>query len=203
MRFAFLVLAFAALLFVGVGCGGGGGSSDLVSPQLPTFTADRTAPAANDIYLVGEVLDAETLLIHIQCKYEHTGPPHESVVQLMMPIASLEPLGIVVGNGWPVFSYTTPTAFIDVEPNAASTWYAGSGSFSRSDFCTFCPATYQTGVLRFATVTVRIKQHGTFRVEMTPSPRFSNFTLEWCNGCVSDSAVYETTPTYGGTVVVP
>jgi len=194
----------AALILLAGSCGGGNGGGDGGVVRPPTFVADRTDPAPNDIYLAALSIDQHDIVLGVYCNYQEPGPAFRSELQLNMPIVALEPISATVGDGWPIFSYTSPRVDLRLELRESDAWFLTSGSYSRFDACTFCPQHFDTGVIQLATVTIRVKQSGTFRIELGPSRWNGNNTLSWCDGCELDSRTIEKTPpTFGGTVTVP
>lgn len=183
------------------GCEGSGSEAIMVT-RPPRFVADRKDPEANDIYLVARRISRESITLDVYCEYRFPGSLVSSVLELNMPTAALEPIGVEVGAAWGEWPHTDPTASLQSEPNDPDAWILTSGFPDRSDACSRHPEPRQ-GELRFASFTIRIKQSGTFRVELEPSERYGNATLKWCESLQADSPTIETLPTFGGTVVIP
>ena len=59
-----LLLLVSLLLLSAVNCGGGS-DDNIVTPNLPTFSPDRTNPQANEIYLRGQAVSEDTLELGI------------------------------------------------------------------------------------------------------------------------------------------
>ncbi len=194
------IVWIVGVLAAGIALSCNSSSNAVMATPLPTFIADRTNAAPNEIYIIAEDIQHDSIIIGFYCNYQKNGPPLWSAIELEMEIANLEPLSAAFGS-WPAVFSGGPMANIDIEPNVPDSWYLFAGTGFGSGYCVECPS-YQTGLFLLATVTIRIKQSGTHRIELRPSARFVR-TMAWCpDGCVNTDrgAIF---PTFGGTVIVP
>jgi len=200
MRASSTTVPTLLLLFLAaVACGGDGGSSDggMIPDPLPSFVPDRTAPAANDIYLTATVASATSLQLEIRVVVpDWWGLPNTFVGRLRMPITALEPLSIANNFQWPLFTSGQTTRALLVPTATPGDWDFVVGIEPVSSPCPSVgwnrPA---DGRMMVATVFVRIKQAGTYRIELLVHS-VANRTVQLCSGNI-------TTPLYGGTLTVP
>ena len=103
-----------------------------------------------------------------------------------MPLDALDPLSAELGPPWRLFTWqgaklTGNLYVIDGEPITFRVWLGNNDS---TEACGYCPPEpYETGEVLLGTVTVRVEESGTHRVELNAAACDS--ALTWCSQCCS------------------